>query len=249
MKLSILKLNLFCFASWCLCIVGQGQVYTQELRPSIEGVRLQGHSPEKSACLLSDGGYFIDLELEKGQAAMTMLKNRQKDELFELTSLQLAIDNLLQSNWLKDDSFRSELLREQMATSSKSTTKTVWNADTQEMEVKTIRSNYNPPSLLGSYKSSYETMFLKYPESASWWADRMLVECRSSPQEILTFLTSQYSETRRFYETDWKEWEEVQKFYGQLATIIEVETWESDLCGPRSRIETRANPGVFKPHE
>lgn len=235
--------------SWCLCLAGQSQVYTEELRSSVEEVRLQGHSPEKSACLLVDEGYFIGLELEKGQEAMKMLKSWQKEEWFELSSLQLAIDNLLQSNWLKDDLFRNKLLKEEQAKSSKSTTKTVWNSETQEMEVKTSRSNYNPPSLLGAYRSSYGSLFLKYPEMASQWADRMLVECRSSPQEVLTFLTSQYSEERRTYETDWKGWEEVQKFYGQLASIVEVETWETDLCGSSNRNETRANPGVFKPHE
>lgn len=236
-------------ASWCLCLAGQSQVYTEELRSSVEGVRLQGYSPEKSACLLADEGYFVGLELEKGQEAMKMLQNWQKDEWFELTTLQLAIDNLLKSDWLNDDSFRNELLSEQQTKSSKATTKTVWNSETQEMEVKTVRSNYNPPSLLGAYRSSYGYLFLQYPEMASQWADRMLVECRSSPQEVLTLLTSQYSEERRSYETDWKGWEEVQKFYGQLETIVEVENWESDLCGSSNRNETRANPGVFKPHE
>ena len=109
--------------SWCLCLAGQSQVYTEELRSSVEEVRLQGHSPEKSACLLVDEGYFIGLELEKGQEAMKMLKNWQKEEWFELSSLQLAIDNLLQSNWLKDDLFRNKLLREEQEKISKSTTK------------------------------------------------------------------------------------------------------------------------------
>ena len=123
------------------------------------------------------------------------------------------------------------------------------------MEIVEESYTYNPPSLLGAYSSDFRSLFNFIVETRGvgpdflYHADKFVVDCRSSPKEVIAFLSSQYGFERRAFESDWEGWDEVQNFYRELREITEDEAWESKNCKPSAVNETRANPAFFNPKD
>lgn len=226
-----------------------GQVYKDGLSSAIEKVRLKHPIAVDSACELVRAGFFVEFELSKSQESMSQLDQSHKAELAALAAFQNIIDNLLQSNWSSDSSHRDYLLKEEQEKYDKKTSATRWNSETQEMEIYEKSYTYNPPSLLGAYSSTYREIFQRWPGEARLMADRFLVECRSSPKEVIAFLSTQYGFERRAFESDWEGWDEVQNFYRELSEIAQDESWESKNCEPNGVNETRANPAFLNPKD
>lgn len=228
-----------------------GQVYKDGLSTAIEEVRLKHPTAINSACELIQAGYFVEHELNKCQDSMAQLSQDHEAGLASLENLQSMIDYLLQSNWLNDSAHRDAYLRDELAKYTKKTTKTKWNSETQKMEVIEESYKYNPPSLLGAFTSDFRGLFNSWGVGPNLllMADRFVVDCRSSPEEVIAFLSKQYGIERIAFEADWEGWGEVKNFYRELREITEDEAWESKNCKPSAVNETRANPAFFNPKD
>ena len=225
----------------------RGQVYTDGLSSAIEEVRKKHPTAIISACELIQAGYFVEHELNKCQDSMAQLSQNHEAGLASLENLQSMIDYLLQSNWLNDSAHRDAYLRDELAKYTTKTTKTKWNSETQKMEIVEESYKYNPPSLLGAFTSDYRGLFnwVGVGPDLLLMADRFVVDCRSSPEEVIAFLSKQYGNERIAFEADWKGWGEVNNFYRELREITEDESWMSKNCQPIRASETRANPAFF----
>lgn len=222
-------------------------MYKDGLSTAIEEVR-QNHSVAiQAACELVAAGYFVEHELNKCQESISQLSHDQEVGLASLGNLQTIIDYLLQSNWLSDSSYRDAYLRDELARYGKKTTKTKWNPETQKMEIVEESYTYQPPTLLGAYRSDFRGLFNRVGVGPDLllMADRFVVDCRSSPEEVIAFLSNQYGIERRAFESDWEGWDDVKNFYRELREITKDESWMSKNCQPNGANETRANPAFF----